>query len=61
MMFTDDIALCNESKEEVEKDLEMWSFALERRAMRVSPSKTKEYSYLSEVEEQGSEDGRARS
>ena len=39
MLFADDIVICEETKEEVERRLECWRYALERR-MKVSRSKT---------------------
>ncbi|KAK3528423.1 hypothetical protein QTP86_034243 [Hemibagrus guttatus] len=36
MMFSDDIVICSESREQVEENLERWRFALERRGMKVS-------------------------
>ena len=40
MMFADDIVISCESREQVEEKLEMWRYALERRGMKVSCSKT---------------------
>ena len=40
MMFTDDIVICEETREKVERRLESWKYALERRGMKVSSSKT---------------------
>ena len=40
MLFADDIVICEETMEEVERRLESWRYALERIAMKVSRSKT---------------------
>ncbi|KAK3505849.1 hypothetical protein QTP70_019541, partial [Hemibagrus guttatus] len=52
MMFADDIVICSESREQVEENLERWRFALERRGMKVSGSKT-EYICVNEREGSG--------
>ncbi|KAK3560981.1 hypothetical protein QTP86_023167, partial [Hemibagrus guttatus] len=52
MMFADDIVICRESREQVEENLERWRFALERRGMKVSRSKT-EYMCVNEREGSG--------
>ncbi|KAK3539824.1 hypothetical protein QTP70_013337 [Hemibagrus guttatus] len=52
MMFADDIVICAESREQVEENLERWRFALERRGMKVSCSKT-EYMCVNEREGSG--------
>ncbi|KAK3542168.1 hypothetical protein QTP86_016423 [Hemibagrus guttatus] len=52
MMFADDIVICSESREQVEENLERWRFAVERRGMKVSRSKT-EYMCVNEWEGSG--------
>ena len=47
MIFAVDIVICNENKEQVERSLERWRYALERRGMKVSRSNT-EYMYVNE-------------
>ena len=41
MLFADDIVICEKTREEAERRLESWRYALERRGMKVSRSKTK--------------------
>ena len=41
MLFADDIVICEETRKEVEWILESWRYALERKGMKVSRSKTK--------------------
>ena len=45
MLFAIDIAICKETKKEVEQRLESWRYAFERRGMRVSRSKA-EYLFI---------------
>ncbi|KAK3508105.1 hypothetical protein QTP70_014276 [Hemibagrus guttatus] len=52
IMLADDIVICSESREQVEVNLERWKFALERRGMKVSRSKT-EYMCVNEREGSG--------
>ena len=40
MLFADDNVICEETRKEVERRLESWKYALERRGMKVSRSKT---------------------
>ena len=40
MLFADDIVICKDTREEVERRLKSWRYALERRGMKVSRSKT---------------------
>ena len=41
MLFADDIVICEETREEVERKLESRRYAFERRGMKVSKSNTK--------------------
>ena len=41
ILFADDIVICKETRKKVEWRLESWRYALERREMKVSRSKTK--------------------
>ena len=41
MLFADDIVICKETRQDVEQRLESWRYALERKEMKVSWSKTK--------------------
>ena len=41
MLFAHNIVICEETREEVERKLEYWRYALERREMKVNRSKTK--------------------
>ena len=40
-LFVDNIVICEETREEVERRLETWRYALEKRGIKVSRSKTK--------------------
>ena len=52
MLFADDIVIFEETREEVEKRLECWRYALNRRGMKVSRSKTKYLCISGEKDEQ---------
>ncbi|KAK3539722.1 hypothetical protein QTP70_012263 [Hemibagrus guttatus] len=52
MMFADDIVIYSESRGQVEENLEMWRFLLERRGMKVSRGKA-EYMCMNEREGSG--------
>ena len=52
MTFTDDIVICSESKKQVERSLERWRYAIERKGMKVNRSKT-EYMCVNERDERG--------
>ena len=41
MLFGDDIVICEKTREEVEQRLQSWRYALEKREMKISRSKTK--------------------
>ena len=41
MLFADDIVICEETREEVERRLECWRYALQRKGIKVSSLKTK--------------------
>ena len=41
MLFADDIVICEKTRVKVEQRLESWRYALERRGMKISRSKTK--------------------
>lgn len=43
------ILICRESREQVDESMERWRYALERRGMKVSGSKT-EYTHVNERE-----------
>ena len=47
VLFADDIVIWEETREEVERRLKSWKYALERRGMKVSRSKT-EYLCINE-------------
>ncbi|KAK3536886.1 hypothetical protein QTP86_027004 [Hemibagrus guttatus] len=52
MMFADDIVICSESREQLEESLKRWRFAVERRGMKISRSKT-EFMCVNEREGNG--------
>ena len=54
MMFADDIAICGESKEQVEEKVESWRYALKRRGMKVNRGKT-EYMCVNERQDNDSD------
>ena len=41
MLFADDIVICEETRKEMERRLQSWKYALGRREMKASRSKTK--------------------
>ena len=41
MLFANDIVICKETREELERRLQSWRYVLERRGMKASRSKTK--------------------
>ena len=45
MLFADDIVICEKTRKEVEQRQEFWKYALERRGMKASRSKT-EYLFI---------------
>ena len=45
MLFADDIVICENTREKVERRLECWRYALERRGMKICRSKIK-YLYI---------------
>ncbi|KAF7709800.1 hypothetical protein HF521_016650 [Silurus meridionalis] len=49
MMFLDDIVICGESREQVEKSLEGWRYVLERRGIKVSRRIKVDFSLHSEI------------
>ena len=46
MLFVDNIVIREETREEVERRLECWRYALERTGMKVSRSKKIEYLFV---------------
>ena len=60
MLFANDIVICEETRKEVEWILESWRYALERRGMKVSRSKT-EYLCVNGGNDRNSEDGEYKS